>query len=181
MNTIKGLLKLGGIASAREMMELDEAARLLLEHSNISFKIISVGENTITVKSSQGKQSDGVYADTKKLHTRTTDLFIKYLPEHKIVVQPVPFQVAQVDIVQPEWLAEKLLSTGIKIKDIQADTGIDKTNLSAWVKGTRPMSQPVKAMFYYYFQIDRKVQADNEPNESRTDISAAESAEIGHS
>lgn len=179
MNTIKGLLKLGGVASAREMMELDEAARLILEHSNISFKIISVGDNTITVKASQGKQADGHYADTKKLHIRTTELFMKYLPELKIVVQPVPFQVAQVDVVQPEWLAEKLLQTGIKIKDIQADTGIDKTNLSAWIKGTRPMSQPVKAMFYYYFQITRKVTAtDHEQPEQNS--SAAESAEMGH-
>ncbi len=181
MNTIKGLLKLGGVASAREMMELDEAARLLLEHSNISFKIISVGDNTVTVRASQGKQSDGNYADTKKLHTRTTDLFIRYLPELKIVVQPVPFQIAQVDVVLPEWVAEKMAETGIKIKDIQADTGIDKTNLSAWVKGTRPMSQPVKAMFYYYFQTDRKVVADHETAAPQTNISAAESAEIGHS
>lgn len=36
------------------------------------------------------------------------------------------------------------------MKDIMIDTGIDKTNLSAWLSGARVMSQPVKAMFYFY-------------------------------
>jgi hypothetical protein len=152
MNTIKGLLKLGGTLSAREMMELDEAAKLHLKNSNITFKIISIGDNTITVKASQGKQSTENYADTKKLHIKTQELFGKYLPEHKAIVQPVPFQLALVDVVNPEWLEERMQQHGVRIRQIQTDTGIDKTNLSAWTKGTRPMSQPVKAMFFYYFE-----------------------------
>ncbi|MBB2148792.1 XRE family transcriptional regulator [Pedobacter gandavensis] len=151
MNTIKGLLKLGGLMSARDMMELDEAAKLHLKHSNISFKVISIGDNTITVKAEQGKHLSENYADVKRLNTRTQELFSKFLPEHKIIVQPVPFQNAVVDEVDPKWIEQKMFTTGTRLKDIQGDTGVDKTNLSAWVNGTRPMSQPVKAMFYYYF------------------------------
>lgn len=157
MNTIKGLLKLGGVISAREMMELDEVAKLHLQQSSLLFKLISVGEHTITVKASQGKQPSEEYADTKWLYNRTQELFSKFLPEHKIIVQPVPFQLALVDVVDPDWIADKMLKKEVRIKDIQADTGINKTNLSAWIKGTRPMSQPVKAMFYYYFTGMRKL------------------------
>lgn len=46
-------------------------------------------------------------------------------------------------------------------KDIMDETGIDKSNVSAWVNGTRTMSQPVRAMFYYYIWQKAAVVAGN--------------------
>jgi DNA-binding Xre family transcriptional regulator len=44
-----------------------------------------------------------------------------------------------------------MLKKGVKFNDLVTDTGLDKTNISAWVNGKRDMSQIVKAMFYFYF------------------------------
>ena len=52
-------------------------------------------------------------------------------------------------IVTPEWVQKKLKEKGIQQVDICKETGIERGNLSAWVNGAKPMSQPVKAMFYY--------------------------------
>lgn len=54
--------------------------------------------------------------------------------------------------VTPKYVRNKMFELGVKIKNMQEDTGINKTNISAWINEIRPMSKPVKAMFYLYLQ-----------------------------
>lgn len=152
MNTIKNLHKIADIISPDKLMELDKAANLHLRHSNIEFKIIGVSGNVVTLRTSQGKHISENYATEAVLVTRTKELFERYIPGYVPLIHPVTYKLSAVEIVTPKWIAEKMLKQSLKIKTIQADTGIDKTNLSAWINGVRPMSQPVKAMFYYYFK-----------------------------
>jgi DNA-binding transcriptional regulator GbsR (MarR family) len=46
-------------------------------------------------------------------------------------------------------------ANSVSLKSIEQITGIDKSNLSAYVKGLRPMSQPVKAMFFFMFSSSK--------------------------
>jgi len=41
---------------------------------------------------------------------------------------------------------------GIKQKDMEHDLGINHSSISLWLTGTRAMTKPVQAMFYYYLR-----------------------------
>lgn len=148
---IKNFHKIADLIPLEKHNDLDRAANLHLRHSNIEFKIIGVDGKDVTVRTTQGKHMSENYANDKTLIKETRELFSRFLPGYTIFTHPVVYTNAIVDIVNSEWIAEKMLKKGIRIKDLQIDTGIDKTNLSAWINGVRPMSQPVKAMFYFYF------------------------------
>ncbi len=149
MNTIKNLHKLTGILQPDQIERLERAANLHLRHSNITFKIIEVNDDEIHVRAEQGKHLSENYATKETLITRTKELFAPFTTR-TIYTHPVPYSLAIVEVVEPSWIKDKMLKQGVKIKDMVTDTGIDKTKFSAWINGTRPMSQIVKSMFYFY-------------------------------
>jgi hypothetical protein len=151
MSTIKNIGRLSGILPEAAIAKLEAAAALHLRHSNITFKIVDVSDTEIHVRAEQGKTLAENYATTHTLVTRTRELFGNFLPDRTVYTHPVAYSTPIVEVVDPEWLKEKMLTKGVKIKDIVTDTGIDKSNISAWVNGIRPMTQIVKAMFYFYF------------------------------
>lgn len=53
--------------------------------------------------------------------------------------------------IDSTYIRSYMINNGIKSKDICNDTGLDKTNISAWINGKRPMSKIVIAMFHFYF------------------------------
>lgn len=152
MNTIKNIHKLTGIIPDESIANLEAGAALHLRNSNITFKIIKVADKELHVRTEQGKHLSENYATTQILIDRTRQLFSRFLPGYMIYTHPIPFAPSIVEVVTPEWLQNKMLIKKISIKEICGDSGIDKTNISAWVNGIRPMSQPVKAMFYFYFK-----------------------------
>ncbi|TDQ12178.1 XRE family transcriptional regulator [Pedobacter metabolipauper] len=161
MSVIKNLHKLLHLQyfSTDHLNKLEAGAALHLKYSNISFKIIemNIKNSSVVVKTEQGKHLSENYADEVRLIELTRELF-SVLDGAKILVHPIPYKPPIIDVVNPAWINDKMLNNGVRIKDIQADTGIDKTNLSAWINGTRPMSQPVKAMFYFYFKLNSQIQ-----------------------
>ena len=157
MEAIKNIEKLGMNLSEVDKAKLTIGALLHKKNSNISFKVVDVdfgnypaGVMKATIKTEQGKSLSENYATKESLIDLTRDMFGKFLGKAIIHVQPVTYSPAIIEVVDPEWIKEKMLKKGVRIKDIVTDTGIDKTNLSAWINGIRPMSQPVKAMFYFY-------------------------------
>lgn len=151
MNIIKNIHKISELISADKLIDLEQAANLHLRHSNIEFKVIGIDGENISIRTTQGKHMSGIYADTQTLISRTRELFNRYLPSYTIITHPVPYQPSQTDIVTPEWINKQMLSKITRVQDISNDTGIDKTNISAWINGKREMSQIVKAMFFFYF------------------------------
>lgn len=147
----KGLLPLKGVFEDEQFDKLNAGAQLHKRHSNIEFKVLYVSGTDLTIRTTQGKSLAENYADTATLVKRTKELFGKFYINGEIHVHPVPYSPPVIDIVTPEWISKNMLKYSVRSKDIIAVTGIDKTNLSAWIKGTRPMSQPVKGLFYFYF------------------------------
>ncbi len=146
--------KLPKLYSSAEIIKLEEGARELKEDFNCELLVastnISGAYKSVTITISQGYREDGVYLDKAELEEKVEILFKPFLQERILYVRPLPHKVAIVEVVSPEWLKERMLKKGVRIKDIMIDTGLDKTNLSAWLSGARVMSQPVKAMFYFY-------------------------------
>jgi hypothetical protein len=136
-----------------EQLQLVRAAGMYAANANITFKILKKPkDDEILVEVTQGKNQSNKYQDSKGLIKRTKDLFGRFFPDHRIHVRPVVFIESPVHEVTPEWIEKRMNQTGTSIKILEGETGIAKSNLSAWINGIRTMSQPVKAMFYYKFK-----------------------------
>jgi hypothetical protein len=148
MNTnIKNIDTLG--LSQDDIAHLEAGAAQHLRFSRITFKVLGREGDTWAIRTTQDKSPANNYAALKHLVTITKELFEPTIgPVH---VKAIAYNEPAPNVVSPEWLQAKMTATNCKVKDLVADTGIDKANISAWVNGVRPMSQPVKAMFYYYF------------------------------
>lgn len=151
MNTIKNVHLLADLLPADEIDKLEQAAHLYKRHANITFKILKVRDNELILEVRQEKNFAGKYLNRSELSERTKDLFGTRFTDRTIHTRPIPYTVPRADQVTPEWIKERMNAKKISIKRIVQDTGLDKTNISAWVNGTRPMSQIVKALFFRYF------------------------------
>lgn len=147
--TIKNAKLLDGLLPQYHLEKLDYGAQMHLRHSRIHFKVLEVGADFITVQVVQTKSPAENYLSAKELADRAKNLFGEFFPDRKIHARPNEYQPPSVDHVTPQWVKRKLEVKGLGQVDIITETGIDKTNISAWISGKRPMSQPVKAMFYY--------------------------------
>lgn len=152
-NTVKNIHKIASLLSEDDIIKIETGAALHKRHSNIAFKILSVDDTAITLSVTQGKNQTEIYLNAKELIQRSKDLFSKFLPEFKLNVGPIVYTPNPISLIDSKWLNKKMLEYRVRAKDIVNDTGIDKTNVSAWVNDHRPMGQPIKAMFYYYFMV----------------------------
>lgn len=157
---IKNIHLIKDLATSENIRKLEIGALQHRKFARITFKVLSVQEGILAIQTIQTKSPHENHADEERLILRTKELFLHFFPEYKIEVTAIPYQANPTERVTPEYIREAMNSYDIKVKDIVDETGIDKSNVSTWVNGTRSMSQPVRAMFYYY--IWRKaVIADN--------------------
>lgn len=128
---------------------LEQGAMMHLRHNRIGFKVLDFDPNQVTVQVVQSKSPLEKYFSNKELSDIAKKLFKEFLPGMDIRSRPVEYVPPSVEHVTPEWIQQKLKERGLTQVKLVEETGIDKTNLSAWIAGNRPMSQPVKAMFWY--------------------------------
>jgi hypothetical protein len=140
------------------MEELEYGASLYRRHANITFKVLKhkEEEKKLIIEVRQDKNSLGKYLSIEELANRAKNLFNRFLPEYTIHSRPKPYRSPETDNVTPSWISQRMNEQKISIKELSNLTGIDRTNFSSWINGTRSMSQPVKAMFYYFFTGRKK-------------------------
>lgn len=141
--------------------DLSEKDKTLMEHaglehrrhSSITFKIVGYEPKKVTIQVVQGKSAAGVYHNAKRLIEVVNETFGRFFREKKILVHTVPYVESPANHVDVKWVNKKMIETKTKLKDLADDTGIDHTQLRALITDTnpRPMSQPMKALFWYYF------------------------------
>lgn len=150
---IKNIHLVKDLLSESDLEKLNAGALQHRKFSRITFKILSVDDKSIKVQAVQGKTPQENYADADTLRLRTKELFSRFLPDRHVMTHVTTYTPNVTEQVTPEYIRNRMTELKIKVKHIVADTGIDQTNISAWMNGLREMSQPVKAMFYYYFQV----------------------------
>jgi len=148
---IKGFRKITPYLNEEQIKDMEAGAILYRRHANIQFAIITATDTEIIVQVVQGKHMAKNYLTQKELITRAKDMLRKFLPGHKIHVHATPYEDHFITQINEKWLAKKMFESRTKAKDIAADTGVPKSSISGWVNGTKPMSQTVKAMLYFYF------------------------------
>lgn len=147
---IKNIHLIKDLTTSENIGKLEVGALQHRKFARITFKVLSARGSILEIQTIQTKSPHENHADEDLLILRTKELFSHFFPEYEIVVTAIPYQANPTQQVTPEYIREAMTSYDIKVKDIVEETGIDKSNVSAWVNGTRTMSQPVRAMFYYY-------------------------------
>lgn len=152
MEIIKNIYKLVGIVGHVDLLRLEEGAKQCLTRLNVSFEIVNARSSALKVKTRQWKCNTGHPVEIPKLISLTQDLFERFVIDIPVTVHPIAYTPAIVDEVEPLWISDQMLNMGVTMKDILHDTGVDRLALSSWIEGLQPMSQDVKAMFFYYFE-----------------------------
>ena len=141
-----------------ELLDLSDAAAALLEHragqhlrhSAIDFKVLEARPDGVVIRVRQLRSHAENYFDKKRLIEILHETFDDLLPGRKIEPRPYPYAPAPPDVVDAAWLQQQRGQT--PIKTIAAELGIDPNMVSAYMRGLRPISGVVRAMFYWYFK-----------------------------
>lgn len=149
---IKNIHLLTDIVKPGDLEKLEHAAREHKRYSNITFKINEVTDHKVLLQVSQGKSAQGNYQTAKRLIEIVHETFDRFfLPERKIIAGPIVYKVPAPNKVTVDWIVQQMKETKTRLKQIADDTGLDYTHLSSLTSGNEPLSQPMKALFWYYF------------------------------
>ena len=154
-NIIKNIHKIESFLGEEKSYQIEQFALMYRRYARIGFKVMAFDETEkkLIVKVRQEKKPDNEnYRTEKELHEKGKELFSKFFDGFTIHVDAKPYTETSAEIITPEYLKAELNKRQIRIKDINTATGLEMSNLSAWVNGTRPMSNIVKNMFYYYLK-----------------------------
>lgn len=152
MALIKNLHLLEDDLRPGDLDKMEVAASAHQRYSSITFKVVELKPDKVIFQITQGKSAAGNYQNQKRLIEIVHETYDRFFPGRKVQVHAIPFVESPANVVTDKWVNEKMLEKGIKLKQISEETGIDKTQLSSLITGDRPLSQPMKALFWYYFQ-----------------------------
>ncbi|HTE31303.1 MAG TPA: hypothetical protein VK666_13070 [Chryseolinea sp.] len=130
---------------------MEQAALLHRRHGGIVFKILEYSPKKVIIQVAQERHAAGNYQSAKRLIEIVHETFDRFFKDAKVIPRPIVFEVSPANKVTSEWINKKMLTIGVRLKEIAADTGIEYSQLSGLVTGNKPLSQTVKAMFYFYF------------------------------
>lgn len=152
MAVIKNIHLLGERVSPADQDKMEHGALQHKRYSNISFKIVEVKPSSVTFQVVQGRSAQNNYQSKARLIEIVHETFGRFFPESKILVHAVPYKKPATNVVDYMWIKKQMLKLGIKVKQMADETGVDHTQLTAYMNGTRPLSATVKAMFFFYFE-----------------------------
>ena len=150
---IKGFHKISDLLTETQKTDIENYAYQYAKFHRVYFKVLKVDDENkkIIVQAKQNKHSfTNPYFTEQELMEKTKKLFLGFFNGYTINTHPVIYVESKSEIITPEYLKKELQKKKLRIKDIQIDTGLETSNLSAWINGIRPMSNIVKNMFYYY-------------------------------
>jgi hypothetical protein len=145
--------------SDKTVNEMEAAARAHRTYANLSFKISDINSKRVVIQVIQGRSAQENYFNQKRLREIVHETFSRFFPGRKIDVHATEYKESPVASVNAAWINKMMLETGIKLKTIAEDTGIAATQISR-VLGGDELSQPMKAMFWYYFYSKGAVKPD---------------------
>lgn len=149
MSEIKNIDLIKHLLTENQLLDLGVGAAIHKHNSRIEFKILEVKEDEISIRVTQGESPAENNLSSKQLGNRAKELFKYFLPNKTIHVRSIPYHVPKVDEVNIGWIQSRMTSKGMTQKSMVEETGIEKEKIQSWLNGLQPMSQEVKALFWY--------------------------------
>ncbi len=152
---VKNIHLLKSVLSDQAIEQIENSALQYRKFARITFKVLSVFRDTVTIETKQDKSPAENYLGQKDLFDRAKGVFKELYDNENIKVHMNVHRYVETptDIVTPEYIQSKMIQLKIKNKNIIEDLGLDAPAVSSWTNGKREMSNPVKAMFYLYFKL----------------------------
>lgn len=137
----------------KDIQEMEDRALTYWRQDRLRFKIFGVTEKDVTIGITQAKlSSEEKYYTKKQLIELVPKVYSKYFPNLKMIVRASPYEESPALKVTPDWIKKKMEDHGIALKEMAAETGLNVTQLSPLTTGSKPLSDAMKAMFYFYFR-----------------------------
>lgn len=131
---------------------LESKVQLQRRYANIEFKIMELTDTTARIRISQEMSFHRNHFDNDRLYEIALETFQEALVPRIVSVNTIAYIESLADVINSDFLSGVLRKNKVKNKDIQAELGLHKTNISAWINGKRPMSKTVRNMFYWYLK-----------------------------
>ncbi|THU34239.1 hypothetical protein FAM09_24790 [Niastella caeni] len=136
--------------------KMEEVAFSKWQNSRLTFRFLKVTDKEVTIGATQANLLNGQYLNQKELIQVVHESFDKFFPKQRVLVHASPYKESPAQKVDSAWIKKKMEQLGIALKDICDDTGMNNTQLSAVINGVRPLSDAMKAMFFFYFKTKEK-------------------------
>jgi ribosomal protein L7/L12 len=150
-NILKGTNLLHWV-NQESIHKMEQAALVSWQKHRISFKFFKVTDKDVTIGVTQAKTKDGEYFSKTELIKEVHNTFDVYFIERKVMVHASPYEESPALKVDAEWIKKKMDEHGITLKEMADETGLNNTQLSPLTTGSKPLSDAMKAMFYFYFR-----------------------------
>lgn len=132
---------------------LSEFAAQYRKMARIFVEIVSFNGGRLIVRVEQKEAVNDKILTKKELTERVREMFAGEIPiDWKLTVSAVNFDRRDIDAVNAEWINTNMERLGLKAKDISSHTALDKSSVSLYLSGERPMSKLAKAAFYYFIK-----------------------------
>jgi len=116
--------------------------------AGIDITIAERSNDSITVVIEQARLINGYILNNKQLYDRAKEVFMGTVL--KVKIKPAVYTL-QVDKINVRWVEGKMEEFGINRNDLIKQLALDKASLSLMLSGTRELTKPARAMFFYYF------------------------------
>lgn len=140
--------------------------RVLAQYRASGIHIEELGEGQIRI--TQRELVNGYILNQRELIARARQLY----PSSTFKIIPVTFPL-DTNSITPEWIREQVEYYGLKPKDLMHQLGLNQSSVSLILSGKRPMSNPMRALFYYYFLCFRLNQELRAPRINAEDVAKA--------
>ena len=121
--------------------------------ARIFVEIISFNGSRLIVRVEQKEAVNGIALSKIELTQRVREMFTGEIPpDWKLTISAVNFDRRDIAAVNGVWVSRNAERLGLKAKDLVAHTGIDKSSVSLYLSGEKPLSKLAKVAFYYFFK-----------------------------
>lgn len=151
MDSVNNLHLLTDITEKEKAM-IEYAGKMHVQFGGIYFSIIEYSPDRVVIKAAQRNSPFEVYHTKEKLTHIVHETFGRFFTHKEIVVNAIPYKENPVDRVNLKWIKEKMQETGIRLNRIAEDSRIPFAELEAAINRKQPLSNHLKAFFYFYFE-----------------------------
>lgn len=144
---MKGLVHFSDIEKLKGKLEIQE------QFSGITFTILEKAEIGILIEVKQDieniETANQQFPD-KRLREIVHETFSEHTP-HKIYASTFKGEKSAPEIVTTQWIENQKYKYRLKSKTVSKELGVSESNIKAYMDGTKPLTSPIRAMFYFYF------------------------------
>ena len=144
---------LDNLLSAAELQALERRVLECGKEFDVYFKLVDIGEQALEVRVTQGRRQAEAGFTGKQLADLAKQLFAPFFPGWQIDAGAVVATNIACNVVTPAWIVLQLQKYRVRLHTISKETGIPDNVLRNILHGKGKLTQPLKAMFWYYFRV----------------------------